>query len=44
MEYGYKDYAVKYYLFDRDDLTLVDADDFDDRTVQGWSGEVGTFP
>ena len=43
-EYGYKDYAVKYYLFDRDDLTLVDADNFDDGTVQGWSGEVGTFP
>ena len=35
--FGYADLACKYHLFDHTILTLVDHDDFDDGTFQGWT-------
>ena len=35
--FGYADLACKYHLFDHELLTLVDHDDFDDGTKQGWA-------
>lgn len=39
--YGYKDLPMNFYLFNRDDGTLVDSDNFDGGTVEGWAGDSG---
>lgn len=39
--YGYKDLNMNFYLFNRDDGTLVDSDNFDGGTTEGWAGDPG---
>ena len=39
--YGAKDLAINFYLFNRDDGTLIDSDTFDDGSNEGWHGDSG---
>jgi len=39
--YGYKDLSLNFYLFNRDDGTLIDSDTFDSGSNEGWQGDSG---